>query len=313
MSAGVLTPLVGVVAIVQAMFVVLAVRGWSRRSAERRRLDGEARAATPPSPASLADRDEGPPPGAAERVRRRLQAWGERFRPETEEQESELRLKLSRAGLNSDGAVDIYVTVQAGAFVLAALLAWPWFLMGDPGLLLMGLAACAAVGLLLPRVWLSSRATKRKERVSLALASTLDLLVVCMEAGLGFEQALARVAQELQLSEPEIAEELSMAVREMQAGVPLAKALRRLADRVDIEAMRLLVAVIIQSATMGAGIGKMLREYAASWRAERVMGLEEEAGKMTARLTLPLTMCLLPSAILSMLGPAAIVVVKNLG
>ena len=309
MNPMILIPLVTVSALVMCLFVVLAMRGWLARWADR----AEQAAQDGVLPASEGFGEDFAALPLAGRIRIRLLSFGQRFRPETEDDESELRMRLARAGLNSDGAVDLYLTVQAGAFAVAALLAWPWILAGDPGWLLLGLASCLGVAMLLPRIWLSQRTSKRKERISLALASTLDLLVVCMEAGLGLEQALARVSGELKLSEPEIAEELSTAVHEVQAGVPLARALRRLAERIDIDAMRMLVSVIIQAATMGAGVSKMLREYAGSWRNERMMNLEEEAGKMTARLTLPLTMCLLPSAILSMLGPAAIVVMKNLG
>lgn len=243
----------------------------------------------------------------------RLIPMAQRFKPTTEEELAGLRLKLSQAGLNARSAVDLYALVQLLSLMLAAALAVPWFLIGEPGLLLIGVASCAAVGLLLPRFWLSLRTSKRREHISEALASTLDLLVTCMEAGLGLEQAIERVAKELDHSEPDMAEELSLTINEMRAGLPVASAFRKLAQRVNLDEMHMLCSVIIQSSALGASIGAMLRQYAASWRSQRMMDLEEKAGKMTAALTLPLTLCLLPSAILAMLGPAVIVVLENVG
>jgi tight adherence protein C len=235
------------------------------------------------------------------------------FRPTDEHELAGLRLKLAQAGLSTQGAVELYNLVQAICIILALALAIPWLFVGDFGLLLLGLAACTLVGVLLPRLWLSLRTSGRREKIAHSLSSTLDLLVTCMEAGLGLEQALDRVSSELKHSEPEMAEELKLTIHEMRAGIPVAEAFRKLALRVGLEEMYMLCSVIIQSAALGASIGQMLRQYAASWRSQRMMDLEEKAGKMTAALTLPLTLCLLPSAILAMLGPAVITVLQNLG
>jgi tight adherence protein C len=133
-----------------------------------------------------------------------------------------------------------------------------------------------------------------------------------MEAGLGLEQALARVAGEIGFSDPEMAEELSVVVGEMRAGLSVGDAFRKLADRVTADEVRNLTNVIVQSATLGAALGRTLREYSASARRRRVLALEESAGKVAAGLTLPLTMCLLPSAILAMLGPAVVIIIRTL-
>ncbi len=247
-------------------------------------------------------------------VRRLVAPLARRLKPEDEEELSGLKLTLARAGLNSPSAVDTYVMIQVLSLVLGLMLAVPWFMVAkDPGLLLIGLSASAGIGLLLPKFWINWRTTERRNAIAEALASTLDLLVTCMEAGLGLEQALERVATELDYSEPVMAEEFEITISEMKAGIPVAGAFRKLAQRVDLEEMHMLCGVIIQSSTLGASIGQMLRQYAASWRTQRMMDLEEKAGKMTAGLTLPLTLCLLPSAVIAMLGPAAIVVIRNIG
>ena len=114
-------------------------------------------------------------------------------------------------------------------------------------------------------------------------------------------------------AERAMAEELLLTINEMRAGIPTAEAFRKLSARVGLEEMHMPCSVIIQSSTLGASIGQMLRQYAASWRQQRMMALEEKAGKMTAALTLPLTLCRLPAAIRAMRGPAVIVVMQNLG
>lgn len=291
----------GMMALLTAGMVVLATKSWLRARADRL-------AARPPT---LEEEDDDLQ--VANAFMRRIKAWGNTFKPKEEEELSELRTKLARAGLAQQSAVEIYATVQVGSLILAGVLVLPCLLLRDPGLIMLGLAGCVLLGLMLPRFWLNVRTSRRKEAIYTALASTLDLLVTCVEAGLGLEQAVDRVAQELAYSEPQIAEELAITIQEMRAGIPVPRAFRKLAERVDLPEMRMLCGVIIQAIAMGASIGQMLRQYAASQRVQRTLDLEELAGKMTARLTLPLTMCLLPSAILSMLGPAAIVVAGNLG
>jgi len=287
--------------LITAAFVILAVRSFlSARAARLSAL-----------PSVVQDEAEEMEIGNA--FLRRVRAWGERFKPKEEEELSDLRLRLARAGLSQGGAVELYATVQVVCLIVGGLLVIPWLALGDPGLLLIGLASCALVGLMLPKLWLNHRIRKRKTAIYLSLASTLDLLVTCVDAGLGLEQALDRVSQELSYSEPEIADELSITIQEMRAGIPVPRAFRKLGERVDLDEMRMLCGVIIQAIAMGASIGQMLRQYAESQRVQRTLELEEVAGKMTARLTLPLTMCLLPSAMLSMLGPAAIVTIGNLG
>jgi len=289
-------------AIVTAVFVILAVRSvFAARTAARA-------AAVPSVPDEEAEEME-----VANAFLRRVRAWGERFKPKEEEELSELRLKLARAGLSQAGSVELYATVQVGSLLLAAGLFVLLLALGDPRVLPFGIAGCALVGFMLPRFWISGRIKKRKESIYNALSSTLDLLVTCVEAGLGLEQAVDRVSLELEYSEPAIAEELAITIQEMRAGIPVPRAFRKLGERVDLDEMRMLCGVIIQAIAMGASIGQMLRQYAESQRIQRTLELEELAGKMTARLTLPLTMCLLPSAMAVMLGPAAIVVTSNLG
>ncbi len=239
--------------------------------------------------------------------------FAEVMRPKTAAEASELKKKLARGGLRSQESTDLWavarlVSLAAGVCVAGAMVLTRG---GGSSTLAMSLNA-VALGWYAPNLWLRVRTSSRQAALASSLPATLDLLVTCMEAGLGLEQALRRVAGELGYSDPEMAEELGVVVAELRAGVSIAEAFRKLADRVTAEEIRLLAGVIAQSAALGAALGRTLREYAASGRRRRVLGLEERAGKVTAGLTLPLALCLLPSAVLAMLGPAIVIILRTL-
>ena len=159
---------------------------------------------------------------------------------------------------------------------------------------------------------LRSEATGRQERIELAMPAALDLLEACIDAGLGLEQALTRVAAEMGVSAPDIADELSLLVGELRAGLPVGDAFRKLSDRVDVDEVKTLCAVLIQSASLGAPLSKTLKQYSDTARKRRGLSLEEKAGKITAAMTVPLTVCLLPSALLIVMGPAIIEILESI-
>ena len=235
------------------------------------------------------------------------------LRPQTNEELSSLRQSLARAGLRNQEAVDLYNVARVLSLLVsfAVFGLWVWALSFDGFTLIFG-SVVLALGYYGPVLWLRGRTSSRQEAISEQLPPTLDLLVTCMEAGLGLEQALARVASEIGFSAPEMADELSVVVAELKAGLSVGEGFRKLAERVTADEVRNLSGVIIQSASLGASLGRTLREYAASARRRRMLALEESAGKVTARLTLPLTMCLLPSAVIAMLGPAVVIVFNTL-
>ncbi|MFN3200742.1 MAG: type II secretion system F family protein [Bradymonadia bacterium] len=234
-------------------------------------------------------------------------------RPQTNDELSDLRQMLAQAGMRNQEAVDLYGVARVMSFLfgLALFALVGWATAFDPFSLIFG-SMSMGLGYYGPVLWLRGRTAARQEAISEQLPPTLDLLVTCMEAGLGLEQALTRVANEIGFSDPEMADELSVVVAELKAGLSVGEAFRKLAERVTADEVRNLSGVIIQSASLGASLGRTLREYAASARRRRMLALEELAGKVTARLTLPLTMCLLPSAVIAMLGPAVVIVFNTL-
>jgi tight adherence protein C len=177
-----------------------------------------------------------------------------------------------------------------------------------------GIFLCAPIlgaSFLGPKFLLNTHATARQGAIEDSVPAALDLLEACIEAGLGLEQAVARVAAELGGSEPEIADELGLVVAELRAGMSLGGAFRKLSDRVGADELRTLCSVVIQASSLGAPLSKTLKDYSQNARKRRSLTLEEKAGKITAGLTLPLTLCLLPSAILVVLGPAVVMVMEG--
>jgi tight adherence protein C len=229
--------------------------------------------------------------------------------PDSEEYE-ELVEMLVKAGMRAPGDLNEFFAkrakvLTAGLIVCALMI----LLVGANAIFL-----CAPIlggAFLGPKFLLNSQATARQHAIEDSVPAALDLLEACIEAGLGLEQAVARVAAELGGSEPEIADELGLVVAELRAGMSLGGAFRKLSDRVGADELRTLCSVVIQASSLGAPLSKTLKDYSLNARKRRSLTLEEKAGKITAGLTLPLTICLLPSAILVVLGPAVVMVMEG--
>jgi tight adherence protein C len=169
------------------------------------------------------------------------------------------------------------------------------------------------LGFLLPDFWLSNRISARQTRIRLGLPDVLDLVVICVEAGLSLDQAVARTADELNLAHPAICDELGIVVLEQRAGCPRADAWRHFAERTNIESVRNLVSVLVQSEKFGTSIAKTLRVHADTLRTQRRQKVEEQAAKTTVKLVFPLVLFIFTSLFLVTLGPAAITIMESFG
>lgn len=168
-------------------------------------------------------------------------------------------------------------------------------------------------GLVLPNFWLSLQIKKRREKISAALPNMVDLLVVCVEAGLGLDAAMSRVGQELVLSAPELSRELNQLGRELSAGQTHEHALTRLAWRIGIDDVDNLVSMLIQAERFGTSIAVSLRVFSDSYRTARRQRIEEAAAKTTVKLLFPLIFFIFPAIFVILLGPAAInILVKGM-
>jgi tight adherence protein C len=212
--------------------------------------------------------------------------------------------KLVQAGFRSKDAAVLFIGAQVGtALLLLAAFAASGRLLGNP--LLYGVLS-AFLGAALPDLWLNWAIRRRQERIQLALPDALDLQVVCVEAGLGLDQSLRRIAQELVGTHRELSEELQLLGLELNAGKARAEALRDLARRTEVEDLKSLVAVLIQTDRFGTGIADSLRVFSDSLRTKRRQRAEEFAAKMGVKMIPPLFLFILPATFVVVVGPAVV-------
>ncbi len=245
-----------------------------------------------------------------------LEQVGQRFSSAEQEKASTTRSLLTHAGYRSPAAVQTYWAVRLLSPLILlglTLLALPFI----PKLSLsMGIAlvvAAAAVGWLAPAIYVDKRKQARMTRLLVAFPDALDLMVVCVESGLALPQAIERVAEEMAVSQPELALELALVNAEVRAGIPSTEALKHLAERTGLEDIRGLVSLLAQSIRFGTSVADTLRIYAEEFRDRRTQLAEETAAKIGTKLIFPLVLCLWPSFFLVAIGPAIIGVLKTFG
>src|SRR5437879_4997322 len=164
------------------------------------------------------------------------------------------------------------------------------------------------IGFFVPDFWLSYATNRRRERLRLSLPDSLDLLAICLEAGLGLDQSVVRVGQELEVSHPELSEELLLINFEQRAGVQRNAAWQGFAQRANFESARSFVAMLIQTDRFGTPIAKSLGSFSDALRTQRRQKAEEMAAKTTIKLVPPLVFFIFPSMGVVVVGPAFIAV-----
>jgi tight adherence protein C len=230
--------------------------------------------------------------------------------PKSPGEMGKLQQRLVAAGYRSTEAMVIFSGVRVAFALLAfALIATP--ILMRPSLPL-ALLACA-LGYLLPSVVLARMAKRRQRRIQLGLADALDLLVVSVEAGLGLDQAILRVSQELDFAHPDLCSELGLINLELRAGKARSEALRNLADRTGVEDVAGLVAMLIQTDKFGTSVAQSLRVHSDTVRTKRRQRAEEAAAKTGVKMVFPLVLCIFPSVYVVTLGPAVIRFIQVLG
>jgi len=223
--------------------------------------------------------------------------------PKSPRELGSLRLRLVQAGYRREEALTIFFGIRiAFAFALFALFASSIVFKPNLVLALGGLG----LGYILPGMVLARLAKRRAHRIRLSLADMLDLLVVSVEAGLGLDQALQRVGQELAFAYPELSDELRLINLELRAGKPRPEALRNLADRTGVDDLSSLVTMLIQTDKFGTSVAQSLRVYSETLRTKRRQRAEEAAAKTGVKMVFPLVLCIFPSIWVVTIGPAAI-------
>jgi tight adherence protein C len=226
-----------------------------------------------------------------------------------------LQQALVQAGYSGSGTAHTFQVLRflglIGAAVVGALIT---AILGKPPatVLLFGLVG-AVLGFVLPSVYLSRRARNRQGEIARQLSDILDLLVVCVEAGLGLFEAIKIVGTESERQKQAIGRELSLVASEISAGASLGQALRNLADRTAVEDIRPLAATLIQSEQLGAQIAPALHASSDALRTRRRLRAEEAAQKTTIKILFPLVIFILPSMLMVIMGPAVIQIINTLG
>lgn len=291
-----------IVFLVVVALVVVAVLVFSSAPL-RQRLNQSGRDAPLPDSAPEAG-------GWVERAARVAQPFTRLSLPEDGWERSPLRTRFMNAGWRSASAPTLYFAAKTllalGVPALLALaLAAP--LAGAPGnSLLLLLLLGASAGYYLPNVILARTAARRRRDIFENFPDALDLLTVCVEAGLSLERAMAKVAGEIHIKSVALAQELQLVLMEMRAGFAKEKALRNLALRSGVEDVDTLVAMLIQSERFGTSMGDSLRVHSDNLRTKRTLMAEEAAAKIALKLMFPLICCIFPTLMLVLLGPAAL-------
>ncbi len=263
--------------------------GEARRTARREKWDKAARLATPMA----------------------------RLATSSDKQVSDLKSRLMQAGIRDESAATLFFAAKLVLVIALPLLIVTGLAVAGVDLDLVELAtsllAGAVLGFYLPTIWLNRRATRRQREIFNAFPDAVDLLVVCVEAGLGLDAAIARAAQDMATRSVDLADELNLVSIEMRVGATRERALRNLARRSGIEEVTSFVAMMLQADRFGTSIGQSLRVQSDALRVKRRQRAEEEAAKLPLKMLFPLIFFIFPSLLLVLLGPSLIQVMKVLG
>ncbi len=231
-----------------------------------------------------------------------------RYAPKSPSEMGKLQRKLVAAGYRSKEAMAVFIGVRLGVSLLAFFIAsMPFFHV--PMLVAIG---AAAMGYLLTTMALGRLAQRRQHRIRLSLPDALDLLVVSVEAGLGLDQALQRVGQELAFAHGDLCDELRLVNLELRAGNARSEALHNLAERTGVDDLSSLVAMLVQTDKFGTSVAKSLRVHSETLRTKRRQRAEEAAAKTGVKMVFPLVFCIFPAVWVVTIGPAAISFVQIL-
>ncbi|WP_170529268.1 type II secretion system F family protein [Ruegeria arenilitoris] len=240
-----------------------------------------------------------------------LEKFATFLEPKDEEEYSAMELKLRQAGYRSKDSVRFFHFAQFALGIIGIILGVLLVTVFSNGQELSGqqmairVLVPGAIGYFIPKYWITRRVEERKENITAGFPDTLDLMLVCVEAGQSLDQAIVRVASEMKASYPDIAQEFEIVAYEMKAGKEKDQVLRDFGTRCGVQDVSSFVTVMIQSATFGTSIADALRVYAGEMRDKRVMRAEEAANKLPTKMTLATMMLTVPPLLIILVGPSA--------
>jgi tight adherence protein C len=286
-----------------AVFLLMSSAGFLLfyRQTTLRRLSQVSRAEDVGVLANIA-----PPPGS--RLEKLVKPF-QKLLPRSQADISIVQKRLAKAGYREPSYVNIFYSSKVLVPAVLCLVATVTQLYAYSPFFVYAVAA--GIGFLAPDFWLNNRISARKMELRLGLPEALDLMVICVEAGLSVDKATMRTAEELQISQPAIADELTLVYLEQRAGRPRAEAWRDFGERTDVDTIRSLASILIQADKFGTSVGKTLRSHSEALRTRRRQDAEEQAAKTTVKLTFPLVLFIFPSLFVVTLGPSMIVMLEG--
>ena len=303
---------------VAVVLAVLGVGALFTRDSVKRRLSDDA------SARETIRRDKNPGKGGVPTLRAsqdRESVWDDIVKPlekyfmdQKEGSESNLRTRLMQAGFTGSTVVRNYFLIRTilAVGVPAAFLFLLPIIGADMSVrkIMVATAGLALAGLYLPGLLISSRVDKRQQAIAEAFPDALDMLVVCVEAGLGLDAAFTRVGAQIAPAHPILAGELGLVSLELRAGKSRADALRNFAKRIDLREVSSFVTLLLQSDALGTSIGQTLRVHAEEMRARRMLRAEEMAHKLPVKMTIPLVLCILPAMFAAVMLPGMLTIAR---
>ena len=248
----------------------------------------------------------------------KLEKYSGFLEPQDEKEYSAIALKLLQAGYRGKDAVRTYHFLQFAlgiAFLcLGILYAIYTSTTGEPTTqaLILSVIIPGAAGYMLPKYWVTRRQLAREEEITNGFPDSLDMMLVCVEAGQSLDQSIIRVSKEIRAGYPSLADEFEIVSQEMKAGKDKQQVLRDMSERAGVADVASFVTVLIQSASFGTSIAEALRVYASEMRDKRVMRAEEKANKLPTKMTLATMMLTVPPLLIILIGPSVHGIAKTL-
>lgn len=246
----------------------------------------------------------------------RLERYSSFLEPQNEKEMSAMRIKMLQAGYRSKDAVRYFHFAQFALGIFGLLGGVVYFLAAKVGTdpttqqTVMYILGPGGVGYMIPKYWINKRQAQRQEEITNGFPDALDMLLVCVEAGQSMDQAILRVAEEIRISYPALADEFELVSHEIKAGKDKASVLGDMAERCGVSDIASFVTVLVQSATFGTSVADALRVYASEMRDKRVMRAEEKANKLPTKMTLATMMLTVPPLLIILIGPSVLGITK---
>lgn len=249
----------------------------------------------------------------------KLEKYSNFLEPQNEEEYSAIRLKLLQAGYRGKDAVRTFYFAQfslgIGLLVLGVLYAILTSKTGQPTMqdMMLSVLIPGAIGYMAPKYWITKRQQLRREEITNGFPDSLDMMLVCVEAGQSLDQLIVRVSKEIRSGFPALADEFEIVSHEIKAGKDKVSVLRDMSERAGVTDVASFVTVLIQSATFGTSVADALRVFSAEMRDKRVMRAEEKANTLPTKMTLATMMLTVPPLLIILLGPSIYNIIETLG